>query len=217
MPAAFMCSDFVRRSFAIVTMLALPAAAQQANNTVSVAPAVAADQNTGQPGTPAPSAPEPKKLPQPTHVDFSKPTPLFPNPFARYIPRDVPPPVLTNSARVQDLVQNGKIMLSLNDAIALALTDNLDIAVARYTIPIADTDILRTKAGASFLGIQSGVVSNTPGGTGATQAGVSGAGAGGTTAGAGGAGVGAGGFVGSTSGAGPGVPQFDPVLGVNLG
>jgi outer membrane protein len=216
MPAAFICSGFVRKVVAMVALLALPAAAQQANNTVPVASTVAAEQNAGQPGAPAPKAPEPKKLPQPTHVDYSKPTPLFPNPFARYIPRDVPPPVLTNSARVQDLVQNGKIMLSLNDAIALALTDNLDIAIARYTIPIADTDILRTKAGANFLGIQSGVVSNTPGGTGAAPAGVSGAGAGGTSAGAGGAGTGAGGVVGSSAGTGPGAPNFDPVVSGTL-
>jgi outer membrane protein TolC len=104
-------------------------------------------------------------------------------------------------------------MLSLNDAIAIALADNLDIAVARYNLPIADTDILRTKAGGSFLGVNSGVVSNTPGGgQGGVGSGISGAGAGGTTAGAGGAGVGAGGFVGSTSGAGPQPDSFDPVV-----
>jgi outer membrane protein TolC len=211
----------------MVSLLAFPAAAQQANTALSVAPVTsgisdgsqqaAAPQQTNQPGAPVLNAPEPKKLPQPTHADYSKPVPLFPNPFARYIPREVPPPVFTNSPKVRDLVQNGKIMLSLNDAVVLALADNLDIAVARYTLPIADTDILRTKGGGSFLGIQGGLVSNTPGGTGATQAGVSGAGAGGTTAGAGGAGTGAGGFVGSTSGAGPGVPQYDPVLGASFG
>ncbi len=53
-------------------------------------------------------------------------------------------------------------MLSLNDAIAIALADNLDIAVARYNLPIADTDILRTKAGGSFLGVNSGVVPIRP-------------------------------------------------------
>ena len=104
-------------------------------------------------------------------------------------------------------------MLSLNDAIAIALADNLDIAVARYNLPIADTDILRTKAGGSFLGVNSGVVSNTPGGgQGGVGSGISGAGAGGTTAGAGGAGVGAGGFVGTTSGAGPQPDNFDPLV-----
>lgn len=217
MSAAFIRIDFIRKQIAVTCLLALSATAQQTNTGLSVAP-VAGDSSVSvqQPGAPVPNAPEPKKLPQPTHVDYSKSAPLLPNPFARYIPREVPPPIFTNTPRVRELVQNGKIMLSLNDAIGIALADNLDIAVARYNLPIADTDILRTKAGGNFLGIQGGVVSNTPGGTGATAAGVSGTGAGGTTAGAGGAGTGAGGFVGSTSGAGPPVPAFDPVLGANF-
>src|SRR5258708_28256687 len=107
-------------------------------------------------------------------------------------------------------------MLSLNDAIAIALTDNLDIAIARYSLPLADTDILRTKGGGSFLGVNSGVVQNTPGGTGASAGGVGGTGAGGTSAGAGGAGTGAGGFVGSSAGAGPSPPNFDPIVSGTL-
>jgi len=218
MSAAFICSDFVRKVVAIVSLLALPAAAQQSNTVLTLAPAasssqpVASEQNPSQPNAPMPNAPQPRKLPQPTHMDYSKPTPFFPNPFARYVPRDVPPPVLVNVPRLRELVQNGKIMLSMNDAIAIALADNLDIAVARYTLPIADTDILRTKAGALFQGINAGTVQNTPGGTGATAAGVSGAGAGGTSAGAGGAGIGAGGFVGTTAGSGPPPPNFDPTV-----
>lgn len=224
MSAAFIRSDFMRKLASLVCLLSLPAAAQQSQiNVQSVsAPASAqvslavSDQQGGNQPAPLPNAPEPQKLPQPTRVDYSKPAPLFPNPFARYAPREVPPPILTNSPRIRDLVQNGKIMLSLNDAVVLALTDNLDIAVARYTLPIADTDILRTKAGAGFQGINSGLVSNTPGGTGATQAGVSGAGAGGTSAGAGGAGTGIGGVVGSSAGAGPSPPNFDPAINGTL-
>jgi len=190
-------------------MQATPAAGQQSD-----APAAGTSQ---QPGAPTSNAPERKNLPQPTHVDYSKPTPLLPNPFARYIPRDVPPPSFTNAPKIDQLIQNGKLMLSLNDAIAIALADNLDIAVQRYNLPIADTDILRTKAGQSFLGTNTGVVQNTPGGgVGGVGSGVTGAGAGGTTAGSGGAGVGAGGFVGSTSGAGPQPDSFDPVLSGTL-
>ncbi len=218
MSAAFICSDFIRKVFAIVSLLALPAAAQQAGTTLTVAPIdgtpqpAAAGQNTSQP-TPTPSAPEPKKLPQPTHVDYSKPAPLLPNPFARYKPRNVPPPVFTNGPKIRELVQNGKVILSLDDAIAIALTDNLDIAVARFNLPIADTDILRTKAGGFPLGVNAGVVQNTPGGgVGGIGTGVTGIGAGGTTAGAGGAGTGTGGIVGSTSGAGPAPDSFDPIV-----
>jgi outer membrane protein len=210
MSVAFIRKDLVRKIVSVVCLLALPASAQQANGGLSMEPAQSGSQ---QPGAPSSNAPEPKNLPQPTSVDYSRPSPLLPNPFARYIPRDVPPPSFTNAPKIEQLIQNGKLMLSLNDAIAIALADNLDIAVQRYNLPIADTDILRTKAGGSFLGVNPGVVSNTPGGgQGGIGSGVSGAGAGGTTAGAGGAGVGANGFVGSTSGAGPQPDNFDPVV-----
>jgi outer membrane protein TolC len=220
MSLAFIRSDFARRVVSAVCLLTFPAAAQQANTGLSLQATPVGEQQPSaapagsqQPGAATPNAPEPKKLPQPTHMDYSKPTPLLPNPFARYMPRDVPPPSFTNAPKIEQLIQNGKLMLSLNDAIAIALADNLDIAVARYNLPIADTDILRTRAGSSFLGVNSGVVSNTPGGgQGGIGAGVSGAGAGGTTAGAGGAGVGQGGFVGTTSGAGPQPDNFDPVI-----
>jgi hypothetical protein len=48
--------------------------------------------------------------------------------------------------------------LSLKDAIRLALENNLDLAIARYNLPIANTDILRTKAGGVFRGVNAGVV-----------------------------------------------------------
>lgn len=220
MSVAFIRSNVVRKAACAVCLFTLPMAAQEA--TTGTQPAQSNTTQTTQSNTaqqaqsqkaPLPEAPQVKALPEPTHVDYSRPTPLFPNPFARYMPRDVPAPSFTNAPRIEQLVQNGKLMLSLDDAIAIALADNLDIAVARYNLPIADTDILRTKAGGSFLGVNSGVVSNTPGGgQGGVGSGISGAGAGGTTAGAGGAGVGAGGFVGSTSGAGPQPDSFDPTL-----
>jgi len=57
---------------------------------------------------------------------------------------------LTNAPRLDQLLRNGKLMLSMNDAIALALENNLDIAISAYNLNIADTDLLRTKAGAPF-------------------------------------------------------------------
>ncbi|TAN22018.1 MAG: TolC family protein [Acidobacteria bacterium] len=133
-------------------------------------------------------------------------------------PIAVAPLQLTNSPRVLSLVHDGKLYLSLDDAIALALENNLDIAIQRYNLPIADTDILRAKAGSAPRGVSTGVVSGTPGGPGATTgvAGAGGAGAGGTSVGAGGAGAGAGGIVTSTLGGGPAVPQLDPVLDANF-
>ncbi len=63
-----------------------------------------------------------------------------------------PRPALHNSVRLTDLVKDGKIYLSLSDALALALENNYDIAIARYDLDIADTDILRTRTGAAPLG-----------------------------------------------------------------
>jgi hypothetical protein len=71
---------------------------------------------------------------------------------------------MANSPRLNQLVRDGKLYLSLQDAISLALENNLDIAIARYNLPIADTDVLRTKAGGIFRGVNTGVVQGTPGG-----------------------------------------------------
>jgi hypothetical protein len=82
-------------------------------------------------------------------------------------------------------MRDGKLYLSLNDAIALALENNLDIAIARYNLNIADTDILRARAGAAILGVPSGIVQNTPGGGVGGLGGQVGSGTGGTSLGCG--------------------------------
>ncbi|MGB6026037.1 MAG: TolC family protein [Candidatus Sulfotelmatobacter sp.] len=135
------------------------------------------------------------------------------NPLSAYEPSKVPEPQLTNSPLLNHLIRDGKLYLSLKDAIHLALEDNLDIAIARYNLPIADTDILRTQAGGVFRGVNTGVVQGTPGGgVGGFGTGAPGAGAGGTTSGAGGAGAGAAGLVQSTLGIGAPVSSYDPSL-----
>ncbi|MGA7848476.1 MAG: TolC family protein [Terriglobales bacterium] len=140
------------------------------------------------------------------------------NPLSPYAADQVPEPVLTNSPRLDRLIRDGKLYLSLKDAIDLALENNLDLAIARYNLPIADTDLLRTQAGGSFRGVNTGVVQGTPGGgVGGYGAGAPGAGAGGTTSGAGGAGAGASGLVQSTLGVGTPVSSYDPSLSVNMG
>lgn len=139
------------------------------------------------------------------------------NPFNAYRATPVPQPNLANTPRIDALVRDGVLELSLKDAIALALENNLDIAIARYNIPIAEADILRTRAGGTFRGVNTGVVQNTPGGgVGGFGAAASGAGAGGTSGGAGGAGSGAAGLVQSTLGTGTNVPFFDPMLSGSL-
>jgi outer membrane protein TolC len=149
--------------------------------------------------------------------NYSKPLGFALNPLAPFTPQNVPPPVVSNTPRIDQLMKDGKLMLSLDDAIALALENNLDLAIARYNLSIADTDILRTKAGASVRGVATGLVQGTPaGGVGGFGTGAQGAGAGGTSGGAGGAGTGASGLVQSTLGVGAPVPSFDPVLTSNL-
>jgi outer membrane protein len=147
---------------------------------------------------------------------FSNGKAPFPNPFAPFKTTNVAKPNFTNSPRIDQLLKDGKLMLSLDDAIALALENNLDLAIARYNLPIADTDILRTKSGAVAQGVNFGIVQGTPGGQTLSPTGASGGGAGGTSTAAGGVGAGAGGIVTSSLGAGPAPPQFDPVLSSNL-
>jgi outer membrane protein TolC len=148
--------------------------------------------------------------------DYSKPRSHFPNPIAPYTSQHVSPPNLNNTPRIEQLLQDGKLMISVDDAVALALENNLDIGIARYNLNIADTDVLRAKAGASILGVNAGVVTNTPGGGVGGLSGSVGSGAGGTSAGLGGAGAGQGGLVGSTLGIGPAITSFDPVLSGTL-
>ena len=160
----------------------------------------------------APSAPAPAS----TRVQFDMPKSH--NPLSAYSPESVPEPVLANSPRLETLVRDGKLYLSLKDAIDLALEDNLDLAIARYNLPIANTDILRTKAGGVFRGVNTGVVQGTPGGgVGGFGTGAPGAGAGGTTSGAGGVGAGASGLVLSTLGAGTAVSSYDPAIVGSIG
>ena len=155
--------------------------------------------------------------PQQSRVPFDQLQRRSLNPIDAYRGKTVPPPSMANSARLGSLVRDGKIYLSLRDAIDLALENNLDMVIARYNLPIAQTDIQRTAAGGSVRGVNTGVVQGTPGGGaggfGAGGAGA-GAGAGGTTGGAGGAGAGASGIVSSTLGTGTFVSSFDPAINV---
>lgn len=157
-------------------------------------------------------------------INYAKPVSQFPNVLGPYMPRHVPEPNFANSSRIDQLMKDGKLYLSLDDAIALALENNLDLAIARYNLPIADTDILRARSGAATRGVNTGLVQGTPGGgvgtigAGGVGATSTGAGAGGTSAATGGAGTGAAGLVTSTLGAGPPIGSYDPILttGLNL-
>ena len=136
-------------------------------------PAVAQQAPPG--GPPVAAPPRPPPAPQPNYTepifmrpgihDFSKPNPWFPNYLKTFEPKSVTAPVTTNSQRLDGLVHNGKIYLSLAHAIVLGLENNYDIAIQRYNLDIADTDLLRACAG-SAIGVSAGLVEGTLGGSG---------------------------------------------------
>jgi outer membrane protein len=77
----------------------------------------------------------------------------FPSVLKPYQQELVKPPVMENSPRLHDLIRNGKLQLSMADALALAIENNLDIAVQRFLHPIAEADVLRTSSGQAARGI----------------------------------------------------------------
>jgi len=184
----------------------------QTSPTVPAPQQPVASDTTGTPGLPQAPAP---KLTDPlflrsTNVDYTQPKSHFWNPLAPYTAINVPQPTFQNAPRLDSLLRDGKIYLSLSDAVTLALENNYDIAIARINLDIADTDILRTRAGGTIRGVSTGLVSNTLGGTTSTI--TSGGGPGGTSSGAGGVASGATGIVLSTNGGGPQPESLDPVL-----
>ncbi|HZP06362.1 MAG TPA: TolC family protein [Terracidiphilus sp.] len=159
-----------------------------------------------------PAEPQPQLTPllREGRFDYAKPATYFHDPFAPYLPRTIEAPRLSNTPLLKDLLRDGKIYLSLSDAVSLAIENNSDIAIARYNLDIADTDLLRARAGSSLRGVSTGIVANTLGGNTATITG--GGGPGGTSSGSGGSGAGASGLVLSTNGAGPAPEALDPAL-----
>ena len=146
-------------AYLALLLAAGPALAQDRQQQQQPAPA------PERPGLPAPQTPAqnvytpaPTNPPIPVSLGVSKyqytRAPRgFPNLIAPYRPIRIPEPVLTNSPRIDQLVHDSKLELTLQDAVELALENSMDIAVQRYIPWFADTDILATKAGAQPFGI----------------------------------------------------------------
>jgi outer membrane protein TolC len=165
------------------------------------------------PAAPAPQTTPAPAQPQTVHLqDYSKPRSAFPHFLRPYQPQQIAQPNLGNSPRIDSLMHDGKIYLSIDDAVALALENNLDIDIARYNLNIADTDYLRAKSGANILGVNAGIVQNTPGGGVGGLGGTVGSGTGGTTVAPSGVGTGTNGLVSSTLGIGSNITSFDPIV-----
>ena len=129
---------------ALIGLMALPTAGFAQTPAGTKGPDKAASEL---PAAPVPTATEPFAL-RTSARDFSKPYAGFrANPIGKYRPTSITNASFVNSVRLNDMLKNGKIYLSLSDTIALALENNYDIAIARYDLDIADTDILRASTG----------------------------------------------------------------------
>ncbi len=132
-----------------------------------------------------------------------------------YRDRDMEPINLKNSNRAEMLIRAGKIYLSLQDAIALALENNLDIEIQRYGPRLADADLLRAEAGGVIRGVPTNVTQGSQSAVNFVTGGFGG-GTGGTGTGSGAANAG-----GAQSGTlfqvtGTAIPNLDPSVSFNL-
>ena len=185
-----------------------PAVAQAASATSQQAPEAptpAANSAVTPPPTLAQQMQQMQQMPFAPPRPFQVPMPHSHKPLAPYLPSTAPELDLSNSPRLQNLIRDGKIYISLRDAIAVAIENNLDLAYFRYNFPIAQTDILRTKAGSPANGVNTAIVQSTQGGFAASTGGGGGSSGSGFSAGNGG-------IVTSTLGAGTSVSSFDPYL-----
>jgi outer membrane protein len=124
------------------------------------------NQTKDQVAAPPPNAPQPQAPAIPVSLglskhDYSHGPRVFPTLLAPYKPISIDHPDLANSPRIDQLIHDGKLHLTLQDAVELALENSLDIMIQRYTPWLADTDVLLAKAGGSPRGFLS--VAQVPG------------------------------------------------------
>jgi outer membrane protein TolC len=81
------------------------------------------------------------------------------------VPRPTPALRYENSARVHELMRAGNLYLSLQDALALSIENNLDIELQRYLLPQGDAELLRTRGGGLTRGLNF-TLAEVPTGTG---------------------------------------------------
>ena len=92
---------------------------------------------------------------QPQKSDYSANPRWFPNILSPYKPQPTPPPDLTNSKSLSEMIRDGKIELSLQRLAAVVIENNLSLAVDRYNNYFAQADLLRTKSGQAARGVDS--------------------------------------------------------------
>jgi outer membrane protein TolC len=80
-----------------------------------------------------------------------------------YVPAQVPPPSFANSPRLEGLIRAGNLYLPLQDAIALAIENNLDIEYLRFAPRISETELLRARGGGTLRGVPLAAIEAPPG------------------------------------------------------
>ena len=135
---------------AAVSMLPVPALGQ---DQPGGAPAASVPSNSAPTPGEAQAAPSATAPPRRVdlRLDYSAAREWFPHVTQPYMPMRGEEPSLSNSPRVDELLQNGKLILSLQDAISLALENNLAIDVERYTPWLDEVSLLRAKSGINGL------------------------------------------------------------------
>ena len=158
-----MIGRFCRVSYALfltIFMALAPAApvfAQQQGESTPPAqpqpPPSTSEQNSAPASTESQSAAQNPQTQRPFKVrDYSKGPSWFRHPIAPYKQQTIPAISVENSPRIEQLIRDGKLELSLADALALAIENNLDISVQRQVVPMAQTDVLRTESGSAARG-----------------------------------------------------------------
>jgi outer membrane protein len=133
--------------WAVASLLRAPVFAQDNAASVPTVPGPSSSQAEAQAAPPRPVQPRTVDL----KLDYSAGRKWFPDIIGSYKPMKSAEPSLTNSPRIDQLLQDGKLMLSLQDAISLALENNLAIDVERYTPWLDEVNLLRAKSGINGL------------------------------------------------------------------
>jgi len=148
-----MSGRFTHAAVALFTVASLIASPLYAQDQQAPASTTAQPQTPPTPVyQPPPSTSGPPPSPQRSlkfGPDYSKGESWFPNVLAPYTEAHVPEPELTNTPRINQMIQDGKLMLSLEDAISLGLENNLALAVERYTPWLDEAQLLLAKSGAN--------------------------------------------------------------------
>ena len=153
-----MSGRFTHAAVAVLTVASLVASPLYAQDQQAPAQGADAPAQTQMPTPPVYQPPTPNQGPPPSPArdlkfgpDYSKGQSWFPNILAPYQQHDIAKPELTNTPRIDQLIQNGKLMLSLEDAISLGLENNLALEVERYVPWQDEANLLLAQSGANGL------------------------------------------------------------------